>query len=321
MPTSVNLTRGNRDDPPGLPARSLVPASCTTRRKCYLDSAPVLRRHDGSRTLSRASWRLDRRDDAHGDGPLPAPRGRQRLWQIDSGSRAVIPSQIASAFSPVLRSRGDAYHRERRVRVRHASNAVIQVIVTGTEHYLVSLEATPGELLGTCGCPFAMTQGVCGIRGGPPPLVGPARETPRSSLADLDREAVSEVPPRPHSPPDGAARTGARRTRTDLARRSAAQLHSGSSGDPPQCGARDRNRGREEGAGWRVGHTGRVPSWCRRLGGRTRSGRPADRASAGFWPAGLASGRCARDWTRPVRAMSISTAACAYIRPIVPLSP
>ena len=73
----------------------------------------------------------------------------------------MIPTQIASAFPPVLRSRGGAYHREGRVRVRHASNADIQAIVRGTEHYVVSLEAMPGELLGTCSCPFAMEQGVC----------------------------------------------------------------------------------------------------------------------------------------------------------------
>jgi len=73
----------------------------------------------------------------------------------------VIPRDVAAAFHASVRSRGDEYFAQGRVRVRRADAYEINAIVRGSAPYRVRIAAEKNVLTASCGCPFAEDHGIC----------------------------------------------------------------------------------------------------------------------------------------------------------------
>jgi superfamily II DNA or RNA helicase len=73
----------------------------------------------------------------------------------------VIPGQLHDLFRPGVRTRGEEYFNQRRVRIVTATTRLLEARVTGGERYLVRLEAGRGFITLSCTCPYAIDNGIC----------------------------------------------------------------------------------------------------------------------------------------------------------------
>ncbi len=73
----------------------------------------------------------------------------------------MIPTKLASLFPAGVRSRGDAYVAQRRVRIIAAESHAIAAVVRGSSEYFVDVTAYPGDVLIECTCPYAADWGIC----------------------------------------------------------------------------------------------------------------------------------------------------------------
>jgi uncharacterized Zn finger protein len=66
-----------------------------------------------------------------------------------------IPPALAAFFTPQVRTRGERYHREGRVRLKHASPTHVEAVVRGSRPYTVTFEVRDDLVATSCTCPYA----------------------------------------------------------------------------------------------------------------------------------------------------------------------
>src|SRR4051812_21588201 len=66
-----------------------------------------------------------------------------------------VPSTVADFFTPQVRTRGERYFREGRVRLRAASPTHVEATVRGSRPYTVTVSVREDLIATSCTCPYA----------------------------------------------------------------------------------------------------------------------------------------------------------------------
>jgi superfamily II DNA or RNA helicase len=73
----------------------------------------------------------------------------------------VIPRDVAAAFPSGIRTRGEQYFAQQRVRIVNVLPSQLNAIVKGSVGYFVQINASKNLLSASCACPFAADNGIC----------------------------------------------------------------------------------------------------------------------------------------------------------------
>jgi superfamily II DNA or RNA helicase len=69
--------------------------------------------------------------------------------------------ELVSLFPPNVRSRGEQYVLQQRIRIARADAQVITALVRGSTEYAVEVTASPGKIIIECTCPYAADRATC----------------------------------------------------------------------------------------------------------------------------------------------------------------